>query len=139
MTLENWKKEFYPITANEFVGSSKTEKDYIEHSLLKWTGLLPENLAKHDVEKGSFYILDKERIFGIHSLSCVLCEVYDNKTCGTDDFVSPGKCPLVKVLGNRCDSKFVDHSVYVTWIEEDDPKPMIEALQKALEMCNELD
>ena len=53
MSLESWKAEFYTIPA------SKCPEEYaIEHSLRKWTGLLPENLDKHELDHEACFILD---------------------------------------------------------------------------------
>ena len=84
MSIESWKKEFYPISADEV-----KEKDAVEASLKKWRGLLPKNLEKHNVrlERRSnlTMLIDKAtgevyiNIIGVET--CALCTYYYNKDC----------------------------------------------------------
>lgn len=73
MSLESWKKEFYPVDACEIEGLV----DAAKHSLKKWEGLLSENRKKHGV------ILNKDSdleeggggIILLDGTSCALCQV----------------------------------------------------------------
>lgn len=99
MSLKSWLEEFYPVPASEV-----SKEDALEHSIQKWNGLLPENLAKHQVayrweevqswnENELFYPLS------ISSTSCALCQHWydENKGCP--------ECPLVKA-GHICCEEF---------------------------------
>lgn len=45
MSLETWKQEFYSLPA-----SNAPIEQALDHSIKKWAGLQPDNLAKHSVE-----------------------------------------------------------------------------------------
>jgi len=87
MTLKSWKAEFYTELPTETT-------DPVEHSLKKWTGLLPQNLKKHGVEllrdpghTNSYiyahHIFDAgtDEHFDIDSSTCSLCAQYDCSDC----------------------------------------------------------
>ena len=50
MSVETWKEEFYPVDATDDEVQEGSIFILLDHSILKWTGALPENLKKHDVE-----------------------------------------------------------------------------------------
>lgn len=126
MSLETWKAEFYPIDAAELAESSW--RGCVEHSIKKWEGLLPTNLVKHNVEiNGRYATDDSGDEFGINAYTCALCQ-RSRDQC--ED------CPLYKALGDvRCDDD--TFGPYNYFCEEQDPEPMIDALNKALEYCND--
>ena len=130
MSVATWKEEFYPLRAFEF-NFSGTEREAIEHSLLKWRGLLPDNLARHGVEHTLDYIrADGEERFHINSNTCALCIKFlptEGQDCRN--------CPLFKLLdGKRCDYYSVNHntSPYGHLLRNGNPLPMVLLLEKAL-------
>ena len=74
MSLASWKEEFYPTPAYACPCDQA-----LEHSILKWTGLLPENLEKHKVFLDGQYLRDPESpncALRIDGDSCALCVHY---------------------------------------------------------------
>ena len=146
MSLTTWKEEFYKIPAEEVA-----KENAVEHSLQKWHGLREENLRRHGLRKsGDSAKIYEPMIFGqegeeclIYSDNCALCHWYAKDE--QDEYDTCGGCPLVKVRnGLRCDQDApqedenenvirVDPSPYFTFVEESDPEPMIELLEKARE------
>lgn len=125
MSIETWKLEFYPVPADVFtpVERRRLLLQAIEHSIRKWTGLLPRNLQKHNVAVKNGLVVNTNGCSGsieISSKTCALCKRYNSCT----------KCPLYKSLGTYCDNGA--HSPYRKFTLGDDPKPMIKALKKAL-------
>lgn len=117
MSLVTWKEEFYPVSANVV-----SKEDALDHSIVKWTGLLKKNLEKHKLTHMSKQIADSEcRSMIISSCSCALCVHFEDIGC-------PG-CPLYASLGQRCDS--TRESVYQAFTTYHDPEPMLAALIKA--------
>lgn len=116
MSLTTWKKEFYPVTANECPQDGRSA---LKHAILKWTGLLPENMKKHRIVKslpGTTYIRYKNsgHRFPITGSTCALC--YNPCIC----------CPIV-LLGNvPCGDQ------YCKWTATGDPKPMLKLLKTTL-------
>lgn len=53
MSIKSWCEEFYQVKATH-EEACETDVKAIEHSLVKWRGLLPENLKKHHVRLGVF-------------------------------------------------------------------------------------
>lgn len=124
MSLKTWKKEFYPIPANKVKGYKKA----VEHSFLKWKGLLPSNLKKHKVKLDEYHdVVDIDGKLIIDSDSCALCclapkDNFDNLICTN--------CPIVKAHGNECnDGKVNPWKLYMT---TNDPQPMLKVLRKVL-------
>ena len=128
MSLENWMKKYYPKEINE----NMTPRQAVIHSLRKWNGLSDDALKKYNLEKYGHGIREKDG-FGsrlrIDDTSCALCEVFFYPK--DDDGTICGLCPLCNLLGHPCDTGFL--SPYVRWLDDDDPKPMINALQKILD------
>ena len=108
MSLETWKAEFYPVDARNV-----PKHLAINHSLQKWIGMRPSNLARHQVcleRSGPVFIYDgiagdsaefqvKLRING---RSCALCywylkDGYDEELCT--------ECPLYQLRGASCDQR----------------------------------
>lgn len=104
MSLESWKKEFYPITANE--AARKGRLAAAKHSLKKWMGLVPSSLKKHNVEMqqlntlvecgSDYYDASDKFAFGQHT--CSLCElqfeVHSRGECRL--------CPLFQITKMEC-------------------------------------
>lgn len=128
MTMDSagWCEEFYSVEAEDV-----PEQEAVAHSLKKWIGLRPDNLAKYGFEK------DEEPI-DIDSGSCALCRHYiEEKGCRG--------CPLKLALGHKCDDSRGAQRVageahwdsdvkapWQHWTMHCNPEPMIKALKKAL-------
>jgi hypothetical protein len=149
MSLETWKAEFYPIKARETHRS-----DAIDHSLQKWLGLLPENLAKHHVTLVAgevvdiFVDLDNPSTRGvfIDGDSCSLCHHYMDHDFDEEEGEYESHChdcPLYQARGGvACDDETSGeweseqpspwHS-FTRAKNKNDPKPMIHWLTKTKE------
>jgi len=142
MSLNSWKKEFYPTPASK----AKGKKNAIKHSLTKWIGLRKKNLQKHDLvfayaDSPAIYENNElsSRHIKINSQTCALCVLYFNGRGQDSDLMTNKKgtcfkCPLFQSLGNKCDGKF--DRPYVKFMDSANPEPMIKALQKTLEDAN---
>lgn len=131
MSLESWKKEFYPITANR-----TNKKDAIEHSLLKWKGLTGKNLAKHNVKIKVGAVADDENMLYVDGDSCSLCYHYYNDTSSWVEGSRCEDCPLYKTLGMDCEGEEQDNyegGPYSVWRYTKNPSAMIEALERTLD------
>lgn len=119
MSLYSWKKEFYPVEATVV-----PIKDALAHSLKKWEGLLPDNLAKHGLmrDDNGYVIceLDETSIrLDISSATCALCQHYlredDESDFGDNECVT---CPLAIARGGiRC-----DEAAKFSSVDPDDPR-----------------
>lgn len=135
MSLATWKKEFYgPMV--KAAGSLDTA---LEHSLKKWTGLLPKNLEKHKVEVVEWGdLFYKGQYFGIDYDTCAVCQFY--KWSNPDDWEDCPRCILAQVRqGRSCCTPTAQFGVspYDAWIDKTNPKPMIKLLEKALAKVKE--
>lgn len=128
MSLDTWMQEFYPVRAEH-------AKDVLEHSIQKWTGLLPENLEKHEVSvqyyaPGKLRVLEKDEqgfFLWIDSSTCALC-MQHLKDSGYCDF-----CPLFRVLGMRCDANDWEKSPWRQFVRYKVAQPMLDLLLQAKE------
>jgi hypothetical protein len=134
MSLASWKAEFYPIPADE------TAKDAaVAHSLQKWRGLTPDNLARHGIKRAQFgSIEDKAERFSVNTETCALCCHYRDDEDFLDDDDEPlsdcGACPLAAARGSvSCDNEREEEkkSPYQSWVDKGDPSPMLLWLEKA--------
>lgn len=138
MSIESWKKEFYPVSVKDFDVINKSDSELVDHCLRKWEGLTKENLEKHKLTKRNIYICDKNGdvpAFKSDATSCALCEKYD------DDCSS---CPLAIVRGDcDCSSKTEEEDVNDTsapwhqWADKGSSEYMIYWLNKTKEMTND--
>lgn len=151
MSIETWKAEFYPIDA------SQTHRDEaIDHSLQKWLGLEPENLAKHNVKLRWHKVMDESITLDdscvpgvqIDGSTCALCHHYMDHDWDEDEgeYESPcHDCPLYQARGGvACDDETSDEwederpSPWHVFSREQDgehsAKPMIHWLKKAKEV-----
>jgi hypothetical protein len=116
MSLNSWKKEFYPVPAKKVKG--RIER--IKHSWKKWQGALPENCAKHGVQYAGHAV----GTLDFNANTCALCckyyefdeEHWLNLVCR--------KCPIVKVTGSTCIEAY-DNAF-------NNPEPMVRLLQEVL-------
>jgi hypothetical protein len=112
VSLESWRAEFYPVPAP---AATDSDEEAIAHSLRKWEGALPDNLAKHGVLYTDAAIRDGAGgIFDFDSDSCALCEAHP--WCE--------KCPVAEEQEGPCDEDSAYH------MSVDDPLPMITLLRK---------
>lgn len=104
MSLDTWKREFYPSPASDFRAGWRatppTAVEAAEHSLKKWEGMLSHNLARHGVSHpflGELVEIDNpyKRIAIAGEVGCALCHYY-NLSCG--------RCPLRAVTPTACGS-----------------------------------
>lgn len=143
MSLQSWKEEFYPITAEELKikllnDSNFFDKNFrdialLKHSILKWTGLLSENLKKHALYKNKkeSKIRDdfEDQLYITHE-SCALCVIYDEELF---DYGECHYCPI-KNETKKCDHDDRDTIMtpYGHFFAENDPNPMLKILQDKL-------
>lgn len=131
MSLQTWKAEFYPVSAQSDVARA----DPVAHSLRKWRGLTPENLARHGVWRvGSCAIGDDTVTMAIDETTCSLCVWY-----GEHDELCRYSCRLCTLYATRgcfCYMPRADEglSPWRAWTHNGDPLPMIQALEAAQEM-----
>ncbi len=117
MSLESWKREFYPIDAK----SEMTEQEAILHSIKKWEGLTKENLNKHMLDADCGWLSDEfGEAFDIDSSTCALCAKFIRKYCQY--------CPLYKKQGFVC-GEGDETDGYLAWSQDADPSLMLENLK----------
>jgi hypothetical protein len=132
MSLETWKQEFYPEPADEC-----SAERAVAHSILKWTGLLKENLKKHNVWRklGEWNLtsINDER-FTVASDSCALCYHYLEPA---DEEETPCKrCPLYQVRDEVSCDNFKSGEFYPPfgeWLHQDKPEVMLDWLKQIKE------
>ena len=136
MSLKTWKAEFYPVDADEV-----RVEDAIDHSLTKWIGLRPENLAKHQVTSADYHgVTDGADRMYVGGDACALCHLHhdedwyeeDDEEEGVGD--ACGDCPLKLARGGvPCDNvrKTEQKSPWGYWNDRNDPEPMILWLTRA--------
>lgn len=128
MSLASWIEEFYPVAAENC-----PQAQALDHSILKWTGLLQENLEKHGVSiNAGRCIADDTRDYTVLTIdgdSCALCRWhYDGKT-GSCTFKNGG-CPIYHVHGRYCDTE------YAEFRRTSQVAPMLALLQSTKEAQN---
>lgn len=131
MSLKSWMKKFYAVPAEL---ATDSDKKALEHSIRKWTGLLPENLKKHGVYLQARIVKEIGSTPGgeslyINSDTCALCIKYLVTSPKFND--SCDGCPLYEQLGFKQCDRF--GQPFRHFHNYDDPVPMIEALKAALE------
>lgn len=132
MSLESWKKEFYPMEADVCPRDNET---MLLHSLLKWVGARHENLREHDMDfVGRGMIMGSFEDFAFNAITCALCLEYlvelDQEE-GEPDIACVG-CPLRDLQGTPCCYVTDQVDPYAVFLEKGDPEPMIEALKQCL-------
>lgn len=150
MSLESWEAEFCPIAADAVATDpSATNIDLLEHSLNKWRGLRKANVVKHDGCQNDASLVFKDGKFVVSGYSCALCArytAYQNPAMKQDRKQDCEECPLAMIRnGTQCDSQTAHEEesnidapymayVYPSGSDWGDPEPMIDWLEKALEM-----
>ena len=122
MSFASWKEEFYPVSADEC-----SHDQALEHSILKWTGLLPENLEKHGMVRLDNCIesLSRDGWLLIDGGSCALCWYHHSSKNGCWTFGDP--CPIMSVTGKTCEAD------YKKFVEEGQVTPMLSLLLRVKE------
>lgn len=125
MSLDTWMQEFYPVRAEH-------AKDALEHSIQKWTGMLPENLEKHEVSvrhygPGGLRVTEKGGQGFFLRSTCALCvqHLKESRYCDS--------CPLFKVRGMSCDANDVEDSPWGLFVRYKVAQPMLDLLLQAKE------
>lgn len=135
MSVKTWEKEFYPISARD-IASEGDARTIIAHSLQKWRGLTPKNLAKHNIKVNQGVLSDRsDNWFDVDSSTCSLCQKYYDVWVPSGS--KCGACPLYKLRGGVACSvlkKGERYDPYYAFIEENRPTPMIRLLKKALDV-----
>lgn len=126
MSLEAWKKKFYPVSAREV-----TKKDALDHSFKKWEGLTNENLKKFNLKRDYDCIVTNDKtmmpLFSLNADSCALCfHFFDYST-------NCKKCPIVKSGEKSCNenNSAYDKVVY----GGKSASIMLKTLEKAKKFC----
>jgi hypothetical protein len=126
MSIETWKKEFYPVEANQV-----SKQDAIAHSLKKWTGATKDNIQKHGVERAGYLLFDDRDAFGFGGETCALCVHHAHKH---QDSADPCRtCPIVRSGGKACGERGSAYGHFLFF----GPRDMIRVLMKALKWQNE--
>ncbi len=141
MSIESWKEEFYEIDAYD-IAQNEDDLGMVDHCLKKWEGLLPENLAKHNLRHKSFTIVEidnEKEYFETDCNSCALCQAYDNNDCLD--------CPITLSRGYPCaeegdwiegtDEEEREPAPWYEWTTRKNPEPMIRCLNKTKEYLND--
>lgn len=146
MSLESWKQEFYPMKANQ-----TSVDDALDHSIRKWEGLQPENLAKHGVHlwrqySAGFYRVveigqeghpEHDRV-RIDASTCALCIHFDYDSGSLNGC---GDCPLGQVRGVPCTERTEAEenriSPWGSFLQCGDPQPMLVQLRRAKDMVEQ--
>lgn len=141
MSIESWRKEFYPVSAQTAVRRRYPKIKLIEHSLKKWEGLYKKNLAKHDCCYRAGYVRPysvdsglewNPKSVSITAESCSLCEKYYK----ADEANSCRTCPLYETVGDKACNNSRPLSDYGHFQDTGDPRRMINSLRKALKREN---
>lgn len=139
MSLESWKKQFYPTSAHE---ATKSDRRAVLHSLVKWSGALPANTTRHGVRYHNYSIHEPREEVGMFEFGvrdCALCLRYRHAKHGDDNCYNPTlsrHCPIVRLTGQPCDRECEeenDQHTPSTWYQsEHDPVPMVTLLINTL-------
>lgn len=136
MSLDTWKKEHYPVEAND-ESLKNNPLAATRHSLIKWYGLRERVLFKHGlkVHGGTLFDPSSEEQLKIDSDTCALCESYYHTSDDSRDIYRCVECPLAKQRKadhpTPCDLRLKTESMspYRMWDDNHNPEPMIDALE----------
>lgn len=129
MSLESWKKEFYPTPASDFIGGGQTAVGAVQHSLKKWEGTTPLNLANHHLSHIGQYLQDDSSSTKsiLTSEGCSLCVgYYRNHECRT--------CPITLYKKEHGEKIYPSYACQPQYEEAMSGRtiPMIELLKATL-------
>lgn len=129
--LNDWRKEYYPVRVF-LLDDNATDKELLEHALLKWTGLKDEVLDEYNLYINEWDNIqdDNGEYFSISADTCSLCKKYID-----DDCIG---CPLYK-NGKGCIDEAYEGdrkrlNPWEIWCVDKNPNPMIEALKECLQI-----
>lgn len=127
MTIKSWTNEYYPVTSDDCLEGSQ-----FAHSKLKWKGLRPEHLKRHELTIDHHDNLvnqdpDDPATFVISGATCALCvQAYtkwaDERYVG--DKLYCEFCQIFLLTGHTC------HDEFSKWVTDHDPEPMIALLSR---------
>jgi hypothetical protein len=123
-------EEYYKVQA-----SMVAKKDAIAHSLLKWEGLIPANLKKHNVVLDGSYLVDSDPngdIFCLSGATCALCAHYKCSDCPIALLRDKLPCDRFSMEDEIVEDEFYAKTPYGSMTVLRDPAPMITLLKKAL-------
>lgn len=134
MSVKTWKEEFYPVPAVDVPAAEAAA-----HSLRKWIGARPENLARHDVrlngETGSVMDDTDDRV-RFTSVTCALCARFFDIENIENQSEACRQCPLALARGGvSCTDVIEDEDespFYMLTSDKPSPEPMISWLEKAV-------
>ena len=130
MSKQSFLNEFYPIPAHK---ATDTWTKAIDHSRLKWSGILPENLDNHRCEydgDGSGcdgYGFDKNRVLSFDNKTCALCVKAEIEAELVGESNECHMCPLKQLSGLACHDNGSAYAVGMS----DGPQAMLELLHRA--------
>lgn len=127
MSLADWKKEYYPVPAEQ---ATSTELEAVEHAIKKWEGLKPIILKLHGLEKTLFELYEDEpsgATMAIDGTTCALCKRHplDCDHCVLSEVRDGASCTMTK--GRAI------YSPYQSFTKRGDPEPMLRVLRAAKE------
>ncbi len=123
MSLESWRKEFYPVPAKSTMRMDVI--GIIKHSFHKWIGLSPKNLKRHGLERYEDGISDDMESFSTGNESCSLCKKYLDVTWPIGQ-IDCSKCPITKMRGYSCSKE------YKKFYSTGENQPMVDLLEETL-------
>lgn len=129
MSISTWKKEFYSKPKEKM-----NDKQRAKHTLKKYSGILKENLIKHEVIKlkKESYIEDKKgKTFYFDLSSCSFCEKY---YFNVKEINSCKNCPLRKEEGVTC---FNEESSYAKFVKTSNPNKLMNLMKKIIKKCDD--
>lgn len=120
MSIETWKKEFYPVEACDV-----PTEEALDASILKWRGVLDTHLKKHKLTRNGITIIGapEEDCFELNADTCALCTHYIDENCEG--------CPLYLSTGKTCDGISGGSPWQEVVFGKKSPKVMVNALLKA--------
>ena len=131
MSISTWKDEFLFVSAEAATGS---DMEAAKHALLKWSGALPPNLAKHNVSYSNHTIFDQVGMVAFNGGNCALCKMYPH----TKD-VSPNNSVCVNTGGEQCPFYTATNEVCPYNESTDDASVMVKAIKKVIKYLEKED
>ena len=135
MSLETWKKEFYPAAAEE--SASHGVLAAAKHDLLEWRGAMGDNLDRHGVTRESYMpiVAEGDEQFPLNSDTSALC-VLSRNHCPC--------CPLWKVreevscTAARSDEATSPYDAMLNDHDYDAAFPMVGWLEKTVQYLQDV-
>lgn len=139
MSINTWKKKYYPVSASKFEGrAAYSQLEAAKHCLKKWKGLRQANLMEHHLTLKHGNIVDRNgNTFYTDGDSCALCQW--NDAPGIIDKCK--RCVLSKARGGfSCTCPRPDEenkSPFSAMRNHNNPEPIIFWLKKAVKLAEE--